>query len=372
MGFVDILGTVDIFQYWPHGPSDVDTLKFNPDLASAQYFANGTTTSVGAFFERGGTFQPDDNNPGEEKFRSILRKAGGVSLSVRLQGIDAPETHYSPNYREGMFDGDYAKWVAKHIARQKSYRQPYGKLCTDFFANGLRALLGVGSFNSATPEVLVPAKVRILADGINGAVDVYGRVIGYVTLIGNGQEIVLNDYALSQGFAFCSFYGSMAIDEMRRLTELFAAHGASGAPRSQLRSNVSNQLRDFEPELWTTKSMRDTDRDENGADAFRSRCFDPKLFRRCVDWIGRKEALGESTALLDYMRSNDEEIVLLSDFVAAKGDWNKSRKFAMGSLIAKDGAFSYKNGEVVFKSRPVEIVNDKRQPLPETFLTPYP
>ncbi|WP_287321165.1 hypothetical protein, partial [Mesorhizobium sp.] len=86
MGFVDILGTVDIFQYWPHGPSDVDTLKFNPDLASAQYFANGTTTSVGAFFERGGTFQPDDNNPGEEKFRSILRKAGGVSLSVRLQG----------------------------------------------------------------------------------------------------------------------------------------------------------------------------------------------------------------------------------------------------------------------------------------------
>ncbi|WP_287321924.1 hypothetical protein, partial [Mesorhizobium sp.] len=176
----------------------------------------------------------------------------------------------------------------------------------------------------------------------------------------------------SQGFAFCSFYGSMAIDEMRRLTELFAAHGASGAPRSQLRSNVSNQLRDFEPELWTTKSMRDTDRDENGADAFRSRCFDPKLFRRCVDWIGRKEALGESTALLDYMRSNDEEIVLLSDFVAAKGDWNKSRKFAMGSLIAKDGAFSYKNGEVVFKSRPVEIVNDKRQPLPETFLTPYP
>ncbi|MES0041881.1 hypothetical protein [Mesorhizobium sp. M0091] len=372
MGIVDIQGKVDVFQYWPHGSSDVDTLKFIPDLASAQYVGDGASTNVGAFFERGGTFQPDDNNPGEEKFKSILRKAGGVSLSVRLQGIDAPETHYSPNYREGMFDGDYAKWIAKHIARQKSYRQPYGKLCTDLFANGLRTQLGIGSFNSATPEVLVDAKVRILADGIDGAVDVFGRVLGYVTLIGNGLEIVLNDHALTQGFAFCSFYGSMAIDEMKRLSDLFATHGEGGAQKSQLRSNVSGQLRDFEYELWTTKSMRDTDRDDNGADSFRSKCFDPKLFRRCIDWVGRKEALGESTALLDYMRSNDEDIVLLSDFVAAKGDWNKSRKFALGFLIAKDGAFSYKTGEVVFESRPVEIVNDQHQPLPKSFLTPYP
>lgn len=372
MGHVEIPGKVDVFQYWPHGPSDVDTLKFIPDLASARYFANGASTSVGAFFESGGTFQPDDNNPGEEKFRSILRSAGGVSLSIRLQGIDAPETHYAPNFREGMFDGHYAEWIAKHISRQKSYRQPYGKFCTDLFANGLRTQLGIGSFNSAAPEVLADAKVRILADGINGAVDVYGRVIGYVTLIGSGQEIVLNDHALAQGFAFCSFYGSMTIEEMKRLTELFLSHGTGDAPKSLLRKNLSTQLRDFEPELWTTKSMRDTDRDDNGADSFRSKCFDPKLFRRCIDWIGRKEALGEQAMLLDYMRSNEEEIVLLSDFIAAKGDWDKARKFTMGSLVAKDGAFSYRAGEVVFESRPVVVVDEQRQPLPESFLTPYP
>jgi hypothetical protein len=271
-----------------------------------------------------------------------------------------------------MFDGDYARWIAKHIARQKSYRQPYGKLCTDRFATSIRDLLGVGAFNPDSREVLVDAKAKIFADGINGAVDVFGRVVGYVTLSGNGKQLVLNDFALSEGFALCSFYGSMAIEEMKRLSDLYASHGAGSADKSQLRNNLSTQLRDFEPGLWTTKSMRDTDRDDNGADSFRSKCFDPKLFRRCVDWVGRQEALDERVPLLDYMRSNEEEIVLMSDFVAAKGDWAKSRKFSMGSLVARDGAFSYKPGDVVFESRPVEVVDEKQVPLPANFLTPYP
>src|SRR5262245_49032906 len=373
MGFVEIAGKVDVFQYWPHGVSDVDTLKFIPDPDSATYFSDAGSTKVWAFFESGGTFQPDDNKPGEVRFRPILRKSGGTtSFSVRLQGIDAPETHYAPNFREGMFDGDYAQWLAKHVSRQKSYRQPYGKLCTDLFASEIRTKLGVRPFDPLSWEFFVDAKLKILADSINGSADVFGRVIGYVTLSGNGQEVVLNDFALSQGFALCSFYGSMAIDEMKRLMDLYAAHGAGSAPKSQLRNNLSSQLRDFEPELWTTNSMRDTDRDDNGADAFPSKCFDPKLFRRCIDWVGRKDALNELTPLLDYMRSNDEEIALMGDFVAAKGDWEKSRKFAMGSLIGKDGAFRYRPGEVVFESRPVVIVNAQNVALPSSFLTPFP
>lgn len=378
MGYVEINGQVDVFQYWPHGASDVDTLKFIPDLSTATYYSDSAPVKVGAFFERGGTFQPDDNKPGEERFKAILRGSGGSSVSVRLQGIDAPETHYAPNYREGMFDGDYAKWIAKHVARQMSYRQPYGKLSTDFFANSLRSKLGVGAFDKDNPELLVPAKLKIFADSINGAADVYGRVVGYVTLSQNSQEVVLNDLALQEGFAFCSFYGSMAVDEMQRLADLYANHGTGGARRSQLRSNLSSHLRDFEPGLCTSRSMRDTDQDDNGTnsirgtDSFRSKCFDPKLYRRCVDWVGQREALSEPTTLLDYMRGNDEEVVMLSDFAAANGDWSQARKLSMGSLIAPDGTFRYKPGEVVFEARPVTIVDDQRRPLPASFLTPYP
>jgi len=74
---------------------------------------------VGAFFERDRTFQPDDNNPGEERFWSILRRSGAC-FCARLQGIDAPETHYLPNDREGIFDGCYGNWIAKHVTRQTS------------------------------------------------------------------------------------------------------------------------------------------------------------------------------------------------------------------------------------------------------------
>ncbi|WP_139813074.1 hypothetical protein [Ensifer aridi] len=172
-------------------------------------------------------------------------------------------------------------------------------------------------------------------------------------------------------------YGSMKVDEMQRLTELFASHGTGGARRSPLRSNVS-RLRDFEPGLCTSRSMRDTDQDDNGAnsirgtDSFRSKCFDPKLYRRCVDWVGRREALGEPTTLLDFMRGNDEEVVMLADFTAANGDWSLARKLSMGSLIGPDGTFRYKPGEVVFEARPVTIIDEQRRPLPASFLTPYP
>jgi hypothetical protein len=372
LGHVEISGKVNAFQYWPHGSSDVDTLSFIPDLSSAQYFDNGASTPVGAFFERGGIFQPDDNNPGSDKFRSILRKAGGKAFSIRIQGIDAPELHYSPNYREGMFDGDYGSWLAKYISRQNSYRQPYGKLCSDLFATAVRTQLGIGSFDPNKPEVIVDATVRLVADSINTAVDVYGRLIGYVTLSANSSHVILNDFALSQGFAFCSFYSNMTVDEMKRLSDVYSSHGTGETPISQLRSNTSTHLRDFEPSLYTTKSMRDTDRDDNRANSFRSKCFDPKLFRRCIDWVGRREALSESISLLDYMRRNDEDIALINDFISANGDWRKVRKLDMGALIAKDGSISYHTGEVVFESRPVVIVDEQNQPLPDSFLTPYP
>lgn len=371
MGLVEIDGKVDVFQYWPNGGSDVDTLKFVPDFPSARYHGDGGSADVAAFFQKGGMFLPDDDKPGQEKFRSIVRKGGGLSLSIRLQGIDAPELHYAPNFREGMFDGDFSRWIARHLSRQKSYRQPYGKLCADFFGKGVRRQLGLETIDEDAPERLVDAKLTIHADGINQAVDVFGRVVGYVALRTAHGEVLLNDYALSEGFAFCSFYGSMRIDEMNRLSALFAAHGTGGTPKSQLRGNFSRQLRDFEPDLWTTKSMRDTDRDDNGADAFRSKCFDPKLFRRCVDWVGRREALGETVPLLDYMRSNNENVATLEDFIDAGGDWLAARKIAMGSLVEETGAFSRLPGEVVFEARPVTVVDEARQPLPTSFLSPF-
>jgi hypothetical protein len=77
MGFVEIGGKVDVFQYWPHGASDVDTLKFIPDPDSATYFSAAGSTKVWAFFENGGTFRfRDDYAPG-------LMAFGGMDMLLR-------------------------------------------------------------------------------------------------------------------------------------------------------------------------------------------------------------------------------------------------------------------------------------------------
>lgn len=371
MGKVEIRGTVDVFQYWPHGASDVDTVKFRPDLSTAVFLADGVSVPVGAFFEVGGFFVDDEQHPGERAFKKILRS--GNAFSVRLQGIDAPETHYSSNFRE-QFDGNYATWLAKLSCRQRSHRQPYGKLCTDMFAMGIRKALAIGEPAPGAKPTPTPveAVLRIAADGINGAVDAFGRVVGEIALAANGQQVVLNDFALVKGFAFCSFYSSMTLAEMERLKALFASHPSSGAERSALRNNLSRHLRDFEPDLWTTLSVRDTDRDDNESNGFRAKTFDPKIFRRCVDWVGRVRALGETSLLLDYMLNNGEKVVLFPDLNAAGGNWGAAKSVTMGSLIGPDGSLLYEPGDVVFESLPVEVVDSSGNKLPATFTAPFP
>src|SRR5262249_8124173 len=88
MGRLRVTGTIDVGQFWPGGESDADTTK--------------VLVSVSDGFEYHGdpahAFRPTHAFDGAEvhgKIRkTVLDNKGRVT--IRLQGIDAPELHYQP------------------------------------------------------------------------------------------------------------------------------------------------------------------------------------------------------------------------------------------------------------------------------------
>lgn len=87
MGLLQVTGTIDLKQFWPNGESDADTTKVIVE------------TEKDAF-----KFQPSPDQPftvtqifenvkfiGSSAKQAIDKKG---RISVRLQGIDAPELHY--------------------------------------------------------------------------------------------------------------------------------------------------------------------------------------------------------------------------------------------------------------------------------------
>jgi endonuclease YncB( thermonuclease family) len=93
MGKLMIDGTVDLSQFWPIGESDADTTKIVLTVlpSAAQYqptdgVPRPTTKFDDACVKSFGQFKPIIKN----------RK-----ITVRLQGVDAPELHYQPQSMKG-------------------------------------------------------------------------------------------------------------------------------------------------------------------------------------------------------------------------------------------------------------------------------
>ena len=85
-GLLRVRGTIDLEQFWPAGESDADTTKIKVTVGdgSFAFAADGktfkkTNAYVGAFSRGASNKQVID---------------GKGRITVRLQGIDAPELHY--------------------------------------------------------------------------------------------------------------------------------------------------------------------------------------------------------------------------------------------------------------------------------------
>jgi endonuclease YncB( thermonuclease family) len=145
MGVLRVIGTIDLGQFWPQGESDADTTK----------------VLVGV---RADSFKYQSTPNGAFKTTTVFRNAkvvGRVSkapidakgrITIRLQGIDAPELHYRPTLSNKPKPTPAQRDAFK--AANKNFRQPYGETAT----------MGLGAYLAKNQKEIVQCTVETRVD----------------------------------------------------------------------------------------------------------------------------------------------------------------------------------------------------------------
>jgi endonuclease YncB( thermonuclease family) len=310
-------GHVDVRTVWPDGSSDADTLRLfvDPSTTWATFRKNGVTKPVRGL---------DRAVVHGSVVRPVLSPTNAIS--IRLQGIDAPELHYrapAPPRTD----------VHEEPRHAPTYRQRFGEMSSaalhDFLAS-------FGEF------LEVEATSRV--DAIGDAFDTYGRFVGDVFVIANGQRINVNDWLVARGWAFPTFYTSMSGEEIIHLTKL--AQRARAAERGVWARYTSAAIPPDPRRVYRGK--RAALRDELGLVCL------PKLFRRRVAWREANLTTGAQNGFHAYLQHRDDQVVLRRDFLAAQ---------RAGTLIETRPLLEFMNGnelvvppwDLVFSERPAEL-----------------
>lgn len=265
VGLLEVEGTIDVKQFWPEGRSDADTTKVVVNVApDAIRFRKDDETA----------FRPThvfDNAKVKGRTNTAPIKNG--KLTIRLQGIDAPELHYMPSplsaaEKKGLTD---AKKQAYHEVTH-SYRQLLG-------ATASQAL---HDFLAGSGEPTLPCRVFTHVDAPNEVFDTYGRLVGDIEVTVGDRTVDINHWLVEQGFAYPTFYSSMNEDEIKAFLALTKTARTKKLP---VWKHLARTIGAFDFDLREPKAgetaVLATDKGP---------VILPKLYRRYTNWSARKKA----------------------------------------------------------------------------------
>ncbi|MDE5440449.1 thermonuclease family protein [Bradyrhizobium sp. CSA207] len=265
VGLLEVEGTIDVSQFWPEGRSDADTTKVVVTVApdAIRFRTNDASP-----------FQPTRVFANAKvKGRTNTAPIKNGKLTVRLQGIDAPELHYQPSplsaaENKGLTD---AKRAAYHKVTHP-YRQFLG-------ATSSKAL---HDFLASSGEATLTCRVFTHVDAPNEVFDTYGRLVGDVEVTAGGKTVDINHWLVAQGFAYPTFYSSMNDDEIKAFLALARTARTNKLP---VWKHLAKTVPAFDFEL------REPKKNETGVLATdKGPVILPKLYRRQTNWSARKKA----------------------------------------------------------------------------------
>src|SRR5262249_42965653 len=285
-GHLEVAGTLDLSQFWPAGESDADTVKITVDPEKGfryQPHPGAATLTSKAFV--GATVR------GKNGTKPVVDKKN--RLTIRLQGLDAPELHYTPQ-RGGP------KTIAEKIKElfrkfNNKYRQHEGETATLALARYLGK------------PTIIQCKAVTRVDHPNDVFDTYGRFVGNVVVDRKGKEVDINEWLLDAGCALPAFYTSMDIDEIKGLTAI--ADGARKAKRAICDHFPRDIIKFNAALLYRGKGAVPNPTADKGQFLF------PKLFRRQSAWFANSKAGIVKGNFRDYLEAQPDACIVASDFV---------------------------------------------------------
>jgi endonuclease YncB( thermonuclease family) len=187
-GLLRVSGKIDLSQFWPSGGSDADTASVMVTATSFEFSTDGSTKGL----RRTRVFEGADI-----RGKKVIKTNGTVT--IRLQGIDAPELHFPPILRGSGLKGN-----------NKSYRQFQGETATarlrQILAKGKPAIVSC----VATTRINVP----------NDAFDSNGRLIADINVGAGAKQVSIAHWLAKNGWALPTYYNSMLPAEIKRLQQL--------------------------------------------------------------------------------------------------------------------------------------------------------
>lgn len=287
MGLLTISGTIRVKQFWPEARADADTATVDLARTKAFIFEDnaGRRRETHAFdnAEVVGMFGPKPAIKGSENARKV---------SVRLQGIDAPELHYQPQVKGSK-------------GHNHPFRQSLGETCAD----------ALHDFTESFGQAVIPCEVVTIVSKPSDVFDIFARAVGNLVLLAGGARIDVNQWLIREGWALPGLYNSMTEPEMRAIVADFEAAREGGRGLFSKRI-VTATLARFDPrqlERHGPASFRPFS--DKGPVNF------PKFFRRQAEHHVRKESgLEVPTKFLDFVKSKEDDVALEREkFLKLKG-----------------------------------------------------
>ena len=327
MGRLIIDGTLDLSQFWPLGESDADTTKLVIDISDLAAPIH---------------YQPFPGLPGEatDVYDNAVVKPFGAptpvikngKLTVRLQGLDAPELHVQPGSLTRV------KWKGVPLGSLrgtgliKKFRQTQAETAVVRLATWL-ATIG--------PSPL-PCRFVSMIDHDQGpadAVDKYGRFVGNVFVRpGTNQATDVNLWILEQGLALVALYNSMRREEIDACVQAWArgSNAANGVCRF-----VTKKVGSFDAKCVYRKKGSPL------VDEGKARFIHPKLYRRQCTWWAYRKAQRFSSGFDTFLGlSKDDVFFETADFLNS-GPLS-AVQIPLNEFVA-GGRVVYSADEVVFK-----------------------
>ena len=302
MGLLILRGTLDTTQFWPTGESDADTVKVDvTGQATPWKFDDKITHAFDGAFVRG------------KVRKSVLDKHNRVT--IRLQGIDAPELHYPP----------------------RNYRQPTGE----------SAAAALGAFAAAIGPKIVPCRVTTQVAEPNDVFDTYGRMVGDVWLTVGGKDTDVNLWLAREGWAFPTFYTSMTDAEIKQVMQLTEA-------ARQAKKNIWKHYTSKIGPLDTSLVFRP--KGPPGPDPG-TVCM-PKLFRRLCAWQDAKtKGTTTATTLKAFLGKLKPPDLFMQTADFLQNSIHSAQQLHLAAEIGAGDVLQLSPKDMVFSEKPSTLVN---------------